>query len=312
MKPIRFNLASGLKRKFALILLLSIATPLLIVSYFNYTTTTEGLHERALISQSGELDRVTTEIYNTLREVPKDLRFLSEFYTLTRYLQWRKLGDEQRINKWHDRVTDAFISFLESKEIYAHLRLIGNDGHETIRVDYERQTGKTKTITLANLQDKSNSNYFKVTQYLKKGKFYFSEMDLNQEQNRITDPHIPVIRIATPVIDSDGERHGVLILNMFASNLIDIIKSSKLIQNELADIHRISLINQDGYYLHHRNEIKTFAWQLNKEDSLITDDKKTFVRYLIRREEQFQPMIPLSPFAVSILCRAIFSSAGTC
>lgn len=276
MKPIRFSLTSGLKRKFAFILLFSIATPLLVVSYFSYTTTTEGLYEKALISQSDELDRMTNEIYHTLREAPKDLRFLSDFYTLTRYIQWRKLGDERGINKWHDRLTYAFISFLESKEIYVHLRLIDNDGEEIIRVEYERQNSKTKIITQDDLQNKSHRSYFKVTNHLKKGEFYFSVMDLNKEHNRVTVPHLPVIRIATPVIDSDGKRHGVLILNMFGSNLIDIIRSSKLTHNELQHIHRISLINQDGYYLFHPNEIKTFAWQVNKEDSLINDEKETY------------------------------------
>jgi len=273
----QFRITNSLKGKFTLILLLSISTPLLLVSYFSYTTTAEGLYERALISQSDELDRITTEIHNSLREVPKDLRFLSEFYTLTRYLQWNKLGEAQRVDKWQKRVTDAFISFLESKEIYAHLRLIGNDGRESIRVNYLRESGKTQIITHADLQDKSNSSYFKITKELKRGEFYFSEMDLNKEQNRVTKPYTPVIRIATPIIDSDGERHGVLILNMFASNLIDIIKSSKLVNSGLSDdIHRISLINQEGYYLYHPSQIKTFAWQLNREDSLFTDDKETF------------------------------------
>lgn len=273
----QFQITNSLKGKFALILLLSIAMPLLVVSYFSYTTTARGLFDRALISQSNELDRITTEIHNALREVPKDLRFLSEFYTLTRYLQWSKLGETQRIDKWQKRVTDAFISFLESKEVYAHIRLIGNDGHETIRVNYLRESGKTEIIDTADLQDKSNSSYYKVSKHLKRGEFYFSEMDLNQEQGRVTNPQTPVIRIATPVIDSDGERHGVLILNMFASNLLDIIKSSKLLLSGLSDdVHRISLINQDGHYLHHPNPVKTFAWQLKREDSLIKDDKETF------------------------------------
>lgn len=279
-QPVQPRLTNGrksLKAKFALIFLISIAAPLFVVSYFSYTTTAEGLYEKALITQSDELDRITSEIYNALREVPKDLRFLSEFYTLTRYIQWNKLGDQQRIDKWNKRVTDAFISFLESKEIYAHIRLIGNDGRETIRVDYDRQRGKSRIIPRTQLQDKSNSSYFKVTKHMKQGEFYFSEMDLNREQNRVTNPHTPVIRIATPVIDSDGERHGVLILNMFASNLIDIIKSSKLINSAVHDdVHRISLINQDGYYLFHPMAIKSFAWQLNREYSLVKDDKETY------------------------------------
>jgi len=279
-QPAQSRFTSGrksLKGKFALIFLISIAAPLFVVSYFSYTTTAEGLYEKALISQSDELDRITSEIYNALLEVPKDLRFLSEFYTLTRYIQWNKLGDQQRIDKWHKRVTDAFLSFLESKEIYAHIRLIGNDGRETIRVDYDRQSGKSIIVPRTQLQDKSNSSYFKVTKHMKRGEFYFSEMDLNREQNRVTNPHTPVIRIATPIIDSDGERHGVLILNMFASNLIDIIKSSKLINSAVHDdVHRISLINQEGYYLFHPMAIKSFAWQLNREYSLVKDDKESY------------------------------------
>ena len=36
-----------------------------------------------------------------------------------------------------------------------------------------------------------------------------------------------VIRVATPIIDQDGVRRGILILNMYGDTLLDVIRSTR-------------------------------------------------------------------------------------
>jgi len=261
-----------LKVKFSLILLFSIAVPLSVVGYFGYTTAAQSLYDNALQKQNDALDSLSDSMLFTLQEVPKDLQFLSEFYIMERYLQWSKLNEVKKIALWRGRVSDAFVSFLESKQSYLQLRLINPNGMEEIRVDYDDGTGLTTIKSQAQLQDKSGSEYFKHSMLLKKGQVYFSVMDLNQEMGRVTKPLTPVIRVATPVIDHDGVNRGILILNMFGNTLLDILRASE----SESSLDKIILTNEQGQYLFQPNNEKTFGWLLNNNFSLALDDEKLF------------------------------------
>jgi len=263
-----------LKLKFSLILLFSIATPLIVVGYFGYTTAAQSLYDNALQKQNDELDSLSENILFKLQEVPKDLQFLSEFYIMERYLQWSKLNESKKIALWRGRVSDAFVSFLESKQSYLQLRLISPNGLEEIRVDYDNGTGLTTIKPIAQLQDKSANEYFKQAMLLKKGQVYFSVMDLNQERGRVIKPLTPVIRVATPVIDQDGVKRGILILNMFGDTLLDILRSSE----SESSLNKIILANEQGQYLFQPNNEKTFGWLLNNNFSLAIDNNDLFKR----------------------------------
>ncbi len=261
-----------LKFKFSLIVLFSIAIPLAVVGYFGYTTAAQSLYDNALQKQNDELDSLSKSILFKLQEVPKDLHFLSEFYIMERYLQWSKLQETKKIALWRNRVSDAFVSFLESKQSYLQLRLINQNGMEEIRVDYDKGTGLTIIKSISQLQDKSGNEYFKQAMLLNKGQVYFSVMDLNQERGRVIKPLIPVIRVATPVIDQDGVKRGILILNMFGDTLLDILRASET----ESVLDKIILTNEQGQYLFQPNSEKTFSWLLNHNSSLALDDSALF------------------------------------
>lgn len=271
IKPFKTN-KNTLKFKFSLILLFSIVTPLAVVGYFGYTTAAQSLYDNALQKQNDELDSLSESILFKLQEVPKDLQFLSDFYIMERYLQWSKLNESKKIALWRGRVSDAFVSFLESKQNYLQLRLISPNGLEEIRVDYDNGTGLTTIKSTAQLQDKSANAYFKQAMLLKKGDVYFSVMDLNQERGRVIKPLTPVIRVATPVIDQDGVNRGVLILNMFGNTLLDILRASETESTR----HKIILTNELGQYLFQPNNEKTFGWLLNNNYSLALDNSELF------------------------------------
>jgi len=261
-----------LKFKFNLILLFSILTPLGVVGYFGYTTAAQSLYNNALEKQNDELSRLSENILFKLQEVPKDLQFLSEFYIMKRYLQWSKVNESKKIALWRNRVSDAFVSFLESKQSYMQLRLISPNGREEIRVDYNIRTGLTTIKSALQLQDKSSNDYFKKTMLLKKGQVYFSVMDLNQERGRVIRPLTPVIRMATPIIDSDGVNRGIVILNMYGDSLLNILRETEI--DRVLD--KVILTNEKGQYLFQPNTEKTFGWLLNHHFTLALDNSELF------------------------------------
>jgi len=259
--------------KFSILFAFAIFTPLSVVGYFGYTTAAESLYNNATQKQHGELDNLSEHIQTKLQHAPDDLNFLSDFYIMERYLQWSKMNEEKNKTLWENRMTDAFVSFLESKQNYKAIRLIDEKGMEIIRVDYDNKSGKSTTKQTEELQDKSSRYYFKQTVELNKGDIYFSGMDLNIENGKVSMPLTLVIRVATPIIDQDGVRRGILILNMYGDSLLSIISS---IQDVANSQHKVILTNEKGEYLYHPNPNKTFIGLSAKAGSLAVDEPSVF------------------------------------
>ncbi len=170
-------------------------------------------------------------------------------------------------------MTDAFVSFLESKQNYKAIRLIDEKGKEIIRVDYNNKTGGSNIINHDELQDKSSRYYFKQTLALNKGDIYFSDLDLNKEKGKPSKPLTLVIRVATPIIDQDGVRRGILILNMYGDTVLNVIRSS---ENSNNSHHKTVLTNYKGEYLYHSDINKTFIGISAKASSLAMEDPSIF------------------------------------
>ena len=98
------------------------------------------------------------------------------------------------------------------------------------------------------IRDSINSErlkyYFTETFRLGPGQIYISPLDLNVENNAIEQPLKPMIRFGAPIVDLDGQKQGVVVLNYLAKILI-------------ADLKRIGegllgeslLLNDQGYWL---------------------------------------------------------------
>ncbi len=262
-----------LRFKFSVLFCFAIITPLFVVGYYGYSTAVKSLYNNAIQVQHGELDSLSDQIYIKLQQVPDDLTFLSEFYIMERYLQWSKMNETKNKALWENRMTDAFVSFLESKQNYKAIRMIDDKGKEIIRVDYNNKTGTSSIKNHDELQDKSSRYYFKQTLALNKGDIYFSDLDLNKENGKPSKPLTLVIRVATPIIDQDGARRGILILNMYGDTLIDVIRSTR----DVADFrHKILLTNEQGEYLYHPDINKTLVGMPSKTDSLAIDNPLVF------------------------------------
>ncbi|MEE9339194.1 MAG: response regulator [Methylococcaceae bacterium] len=262
-----------LRFKFSLLFCFAIITPLSVVGYYGYSTAAESLYNNAIQNQHNESDSLSDQIHIKLQQAPDDLNFLSEFYIMERYLQWSKMNETKKKSLWENRMTDAFVSFLESKQSYKAIRLIDEKGKEVIRVDYNNRIGTSNIISHDELQDKSSRYYFKQTLALNKGDIYFSDLDLNKENGKPSKPLTLVIRVATPIIDQDGVRRGILILNMYGDTLLDVIRSIK----DMTDSqHKIILTNEKGEYLFHPDQNKTFVGLSAKPGSLEIDNPSIF------------------------------------
>ncbi len=121
------------------------------------------------------------------------------------------------------RLEQDWLAFASYHGDYDQVRFIDNIGQEQVRVS--RETGQPGIVAPPLLQDKSQRYYFKAAASLDPNALYVSPLDLNVEHEQIQVPLRPTLRIATPVVDSAGQRRGVFVLNYLADRLLSRVRS---------------------------------------------------------------------------------------
>ncbi|MBQ0785304.1 MAG: GGDEF domain-containing protein [Amphritea sp.] len=169
--------------------------------------------------------------------VATDLKLLASHSHLPSYLDKPSESDRQAL-------TSEFLALSKQKRKYDQVRLLNNSGMEVIRINFN--DGLPERVPDEQLQSKSDRYYFLDSIKLEKGQVFFSPFDLNVEHGQIEQPVKPIIRIAIPLFDNNGEKKGILILNYLGQHLFKHIKN---IVDVLDSRATVMLLNQKGYWL---------------------------------------------------------------
>ena len=158
-------------------------------------------------------------------------------------------------------------SFAENKSGYGQVRLLNAQGFEQIRINRDR--GRSRVVPEEELQQKAHRGYFKASQKLGAGDVYVSRLDLNIENHKIEIPYVPVIRFMTPVVDDNGVRRGLMILNFYAAEMLMHFQdvASDVMSNAM-------LLNNEGHWLVSDHEEACWAFMFEKDPKKLC--KKTF------------------------------------
>ncbi len=170
-----------------------------------------------------------------LRGLRGDVLYLAEEVSLRSWIERGAAADKARIG------TD-FLAFIRYHNIYDQARFIDEHGHEVVRIN----AGDKHPVVVAEneLQDKSARYYVKNTLELGAGQIYLSPFDLNMEKGAIVEPVRPVIRLGTPVVDSDGRKRGLVMLSYRGQRLLDRLR--EIGQRNNSDLW---LLDANGYWL---------------------------------------------------------------
>ena len=137
----------------------------------------------------------------------------------------------------------VFMTMAKRNPNYQRIRWIDETGAERVRVT--RQQDRIIAVDEAQLQDKSDQYYFDAARNLLAGEVYISHLDLNMENSQAGTRAMPILRVATPVQDSDGHHRGILVINIAMSHMVDALRSA----SEMNPDTDYALINRDGYWL---------------------------------------------------------------
>ncbi|MCG7983233.1 MAG: ATP-binding protein [Candidatus Thiodiazotropha lotti] len=186
------------------------------------------------IDQQSRVDVQKERLEQSFRGVIGDLRIMSTHHELLKLVD----GD---IGTVQDLASD-YLYISSIRKVYDQIRYLDDSGQEIIRVNYN--FGAPATVPTAQLQNKGDRYYFSDAFKLNKGEIFISPLDLNVERGQIERPLKPMIRVGTPIVDSQGSKTGIVLLNYLGH---DMLKSFDQLTAHSQEA--MMLLNAEGYWL---------------------------------------------------------------
>lgn len=246
MKGVRM---SNQFRQSFLTLFIPLALLMLLAATYLFKQTVND--QKAILKADGSLNVVSggRAIERALDASVEDVLYLATIPTLTAARRITRTGMK---NLHRD-----FIQFCQTHPAYSKLRLIDENGKELLRIN--NHAGKISVTKPSKLEDKSDRFYFTGSVTLDPGKVYVSPMQLEFENKKVISPHLPIIRIATPVFDERAHRHVVLVVTVTTHELLDRIRAS----NDVSKNQNM-LLNSEGYWLKSNNKDDEWGFMFDK------------------------------------------------
>ncbi|MBI4512207.1 MAG: HAMP domain-containing protein [Deltaproteobacteria bacterium] len=124
-------------------------------------------------------------------------------------------------------VERLFYHFARMRPDYYQIRLLCSRGREQVRINRHgdgRHGLGLEIVAEDQLQNKSDRYYFRDAMADSSGRAYFSPLDLNVERGEVEVPEQLVLRVAHKTRDPRGVERGLVVLNVFAREILDRLK----------------------------------------------------------------------------------------
>lgn len=217
-----------------------------------------GSREAALVKGrtllAHEVETTQVRFQAAVADIANDARFLANSPVVQEFLA--QGGETAR-----RRVEEEFRALLNSKANYFQVRLLDLTpaGQELVRLDH--LDGPITLCPPEQLQAKGQRDYFLESLPLALGAMYLSDVNLNRDFGKITEPHIPTLRAATKAQSSAvAEAQGLVIINVDLRGLFTSIATSR---NPAV---QLSVANEAGDYVLHPEVMRLFGSELGTAD----------------------------------------------
>lgn len=247
-------LGASSKQTFRQFLGLYLAAALLVLAGFVYQNHSE--HDKqvsVLMAQEiGAMRHARTMMVRDLEIITSDIMILATSQALRDFIDFPSVKTRKRLNM-------RFSYFARDRAIYDQIRYIDSSGQEIIRINY--QEGSPHMVPRHQLQNKALRYYFRQAMAIPADDIYISPLDLNIENGRIEEPFKPMLRLATPVMDSKGHKKGVVVLNYLAQRMLT--RFDNFLSNKKGIQHFI--LNKNGYWLKNSDNDLEFGFMFDSE-----------------------------------------------
>jgi PAS domain S-box-containing protein len=189
--------------------------------------------ESAMLDRESHRMEIFTGLFgNDIKSAVTDLRLLASGDALEDYLA---NGEPADLRNAIQRAT----FFSTENPDYDQVRYLDERGQEIIRIN-----AKGVVVPSDQLHNKADRPYFQKAWKLAPGEILISAVDLNMEGGAIEQPLKPVLRLAIPVFDKNGQRRGVYVINFLVENSIERLREFTPQYQQ-----RLRILNPQGYWI---------------------------------------------------------------
>lgn len=179
------------------------------------------------------------------------------------------------------KLAASYIRFSAAHPTYLKIRWIDEHGMELLVV--KNIEGQISLLDKTELENKQDRYYFMEGLSLKKGESYVSPLDLDVEKGKIVEPYLPVIRIATPVVDNQQHQHGILVITLNARDLL-----VRLHTNTHDSGLETMLLNKEGYWLKGTNPDEEWGFMFNRPTTIASQYPAAWEKISTSERGQFE------------------------
>ncbi|MGJ8580957.1 MAG: sensor domain-containing diguanylate cyclase [Psychromonas sp.] len=252
-KPI---LRSILKRFISIYVMIAISLTLILV--YTYQQYSQNIAKNMLAQEEAFVASTTQALQKEMQMQLMILQMNTRSQVLANFLEYNSPISRKGLEA-------LFINLAVTFNRYDQIRLIDMQGNERIRMNYNE--GAPSIVKANQLQNKQSSSYFQEGIKLSKGQVYVSAMELNMEYGKVEVPYKPVIRFATPIFNSKGQKLGLMVMNYFANELLENFRH----QMELRISGQGMLIDPQGYWLSNHDRSNEWGASLSHVDQQFKD-----------------------------------------
>jgi len=258
-KPLLGNIFTswGLKQKTILGFGFLITMAMLSIGSIAYWYASGLSEQQAMHKAMDGVDHLADQIEAKLSESEHSLMIVRDTPPIQAIIRTRAAGGidpltGDKLEFWEQRLQRIFASVMTQLPQIEQMRYLDETGDELVRVDTIH--GEVSKFPKNRLQNKAGRDYFAEGMKLAKGEVYVSALNLNREFGKIQLPHTPVLRMATAIFDKNGNRQGLLVINILAKKLF-------LNMNVESSGAKYYVINKDGYFVLHPDASKSFGFE---------------------------------------------------
>lgn len=216
----------------------------------------DTLREASLRRIADSVNRETRVLQRSLDLLKSDALFIAEL-DAARFAAARPASGEAAVSDARAALGKTLAAMMSRRPSYTQMRLISafDNGRELVRVN--RGDEGIVVVPEKDLQNKGDRYYVEESLKVASGTLYVSPVDLNQEHDRIVEPHEPVFRVGTPVVAADGTVVGAVVVNIrFDTFVGEMVPPNPDIT--------LAITNEAGDYLSHPEAAKRFGFEFGR------------------------------------------------